>query len=137
MNFQQLRDQLGESNWVRPIVAGVLSGSVVLIVIFGYIYLAETASLSLPSVLSPAFFQFLIYFVVGGLLTFGLPVTVYVRYGLKLPLAVMVVIPSFWFVASNIGSPGDSIWQGFMLIFSPIYVLLYVIIGAAEHYFIS
>lgn len=70
-------------------------------------------------------------FVVGTLLTVGLPVTLYLRYRLRTPIVVLIGNLGFWLV---IAGGGDAPGWFFAMATWPISVVAYCLVGVVERW---
>ena len=70
-------------------------------------------------------------FVVGTVLTVGLPVLLFLRYGLRAPIAVFIVNLTFWLVVAG---GGDAPGWFFAIAVWPLPVSSYLLVGLLERW---
>ncbi|WP_124197227.1 hypothetical protein [Natrarchaeobius chitinivorans] len=73
-----------------------------------------------------------VFLILSSVLTFGLPLFLYLYYDFLVPVILLVAIASVWAYGGLTGG-GDSSAAGLMLAFVYVYVPLYLVAGGLEY----
>ncbi|RQG90950.1 hypothetical protein EA473_19385 [Natrarchaeobius chitinivorans] len=74
----------------------------------------------------------MVFLILSSVLTFGLPLFLYLYYDFLVPVILLVAIASVWAYGGLTGG-GDSSAAGLMLAFVYVYVPLYLVAGGLEY----
>ena len=111
----------------RSLVVSLTVGSIALVLLLS----AGSWGDLTPRLDSNYLFGFIGGFVVGTVLTVGLPILLYLQYGLRAPIAVLIVNLTFWLVVAG---GGDAPGWFFAVAVWPIPVIGYLLVGLLERW---
>ena len=119
------------SSWRSSLFVGTATGTAVALVVFGTVL--YTGAEGVPET-NREWLQLVGWIGLGGILTAGVPVVLYLRYRLLSPILVLVVESTFWIVPDLVSTnTGDAPGYFFAVALWPVYLGLYSVAAALEY----
>lgn len=119
----------------RPPTTRTVAGSVAAVSSGLYLAIAYATE----AILGPDFvltgdpYSFVVLYFAFALVAVGVPLWVWLRHGVRSPLAVLALVMTFWHSLPVIGSGGHTPVFALALVWSPVYLVAYAVVGGIEY----